>query len=306
MSSKEVEELKEKLRTIEENPFGVHFDPIETLKECLYHSSEEIQVRSARLVGSFPNADFIEPLFRLVAETSHLEVRKAALEALGTFLHHGRMSDYHREPEAEWELDEDSEMSELSPTQFEAIRDFMGEIVRQETWPSELRATALNYYAQLAPQEAAAQVDRFYRSGDERLKEGALQALSMLEGGDWEQLILQELSRTERDERKKRAIEAAGRHRIADAGPRLLDLLEESPDQEIREKAAEALSLIPWAKAGEHLQRFTEDENPRVREHAQNGLIRQHANLDLEDLPQQDDLPQEDRPPADRPQNEGF
>lgn len=285
MSSKDVEELKEKLKTIEENPFGVHFDPIETLKECLYHSSEEIQARAARMIGSFPNADFIEPLFRVVAETSNLEVRKTALETLGRFLHHGRMADYHRAEEAEWDLDEEDQMSELSSTQFEAIRDFMREIVNQATWPSELRSKALAFYARLAPQEAAAQVERFYRSEDRTLKEGALQALGYLEEGDWEQLILQELSRRENDERKKAALEAAGRHRIADAGPRLHDILEESRDQEVREKAAEALSLIPWAKAGEHLQKFTEDENPRVREHAQNGLIRQQAHLDGEEFP---------------------
>jgi HEAT repeat protein len=289
MSSKEVEELNEKLKTLEESPFGVHFDPIETLQECLYHRNDKIRSKAARLAGSFPNADFIEPLFRLVAENTNLEVRKAALEALGSFLHQGRMADYHREPEADWELESEDEMSELTRDQYEAIRDFMMELVKQETWPSELRSEALRYYARLEPEDAATQVDRFYRSNDETLKVGAVKALPSLETGNWEQMILQEISRHQRDERLKSSLEAAGTHRVADAGPRLLDLLEECPDQEIREKAAEALSLIPWAKAGEHLQKFTEDRNPRVSNHAQNGLIRQQSHLDLEDMPDPSD-----------------
>jgi len=291
MADKEVEELKEKLKTIEENPFGVHFDPVETLKECLYHRSDTIRVKAARMAGSFPNADFIEPLFRLVADSTELTVRVAALESLGAFLHHGRMADYHLETDSDRELEDDEELSELSPTQFRAIKDFMRELVKQENWPSELRAEALAHFARLDPEEAATQVDRFYRSDDQRLKEGAVEALISLDEGNWEQMILQELARqNQRDNRLKYAVEAAGKHRVSDAGPRLLDLLEESPNQEIREKAAEALSLIPWAKAGEHLQKFTEDRNPRVRTHAQNGLIRQQSHLDLEELP---DLPDE-------------
>lgn len=285
MSDKDVEELKEKLRTIEENPFGVHFDPVETIQEALYHRSDEIREHAARLAGSFPNADFIEPLFQLVAENTDLHVRQAALEALGAFLHHGRMSDYHIAEEAEWELEDDEQLSELDPDQFKAIRDFMRELVKQETWPASLRSEALSYFARLDPEEAAAQIDRFYRSENETLKTGAVQALVSLEHGDWERMILQEISRNRTDDRLKYAIEAAGIHQIADAGPRLLDLLEEKNNPEIRERAAEALSLIPWAKAGEHLQKFTDDPNPSIRSHAQNGLIRQQSQLDMEDFP---------------------
>lgn len=284
MDDKETKEIKEKLRTLEENPFGVHFDPIKTLKDALHNSNVEVLRHAAKLVGSFPNSDFIEPLFRIVAESVELEVRQAALESLGTFLHQARMADYHRESESEWELESEEQMSELSPEQYDAISEFMRKLVAQETWPSSLRSEALTYLARIDPESAATRVDQFYRSNDQKLKEGAVKALRSLESKDWEKMILQELSRTQRDDRHQYAIEAAGVHKIADAGPRLLDILEESRDQEIREKAAEALSLIPWAKAGEHLQRFTDDRNPVVRSHAQNGLIRQHSNLEDTDI----------------------
>lgn len=284
MSRKDASKLKEKLRILEENPFGSRLDPVETLKKSLYHQSNEVRVHAARLTGSFPSADFIEPLFQLAAENTDLDVRMAALDALGSFLHHGRMTDYHRRDQFDRELDNEEQMAELTPEQFDAIRDFMGKLVEQETWPDRMRIQALQYYAQLQPDEATVQVERFYRRGNETLKTGALQALVNLPEGDWERLILQELSRSKPDDRLRYAIEAAGTHQLVDAGPRLLDLLEESRDQRIRAKAAEALSLIPWAKAGEQLQKFMKDENPDVRAHAQNGLIRQHSNLDPAEL----------------------
>ncbi|MFB6347586.1 MAG: HEAT repeat domain-containing protein [bacterium] len=284
MSDKEAEDLKEKLNTLEENPFGVHFDPIETLKECLYHRNNEIRVRSARIAGSFPNADFIDPLFRIVAESTELDVRMAALESLGAYLHHGRMSDYHRVEDAEWELEDDDEMSELTTEQFDAIREFMNKLVQQDDWPDTLRGEALAHLARLDPESAAVEIDRFYRSNDEALKLGALKAIARIPSGDWEKLILQELSRQTEDDRILHAIEAAGTHRIVDAGPKLVNIIEESNNPEMREAAAEALSHIPWADSGEQLQRFTEDRNPKVRQFAQEGLIRQFSELDEDEL----------------------
>lgn len=284
MPDKDAEELKEKLNTLEENPFGVHFDPIETLKESLYHRSDEVRARAARIVGSFPNADFIDPLFRIVAESTETEVRMAALEALGAYLHHGRMSDYHRADEAEWELEDEDQMSELTTEQFNAIRDFMKKLVQQETWPARLRGEALAHLARLNTEDASVQIDRFYRSEDQNLKLGALKAIARIPSGDWEKIILQELSRQSEDDRMLYAIEAAGTHRIADSGPRLVNILEESANPEMREAAAEALSHIPWADSGEQLQRFTEDRNPKVRSFAQEGLIRQFSELDEDEL----------------------
>lgn len=284
MPDKEAEELKEKLNTLEENPFGVHFDPIETIKESLYHRSDEVRARAARIAGSFPNADFIDPLFRIVAESTDTEVRMAALEALGAYLHHGRMSDYHRAEEADWELEEDDQMSELTAEQFNAIRDFMKKLTQQDTWPSRLRGEALAHLARLDPEDASVEIDRFYRSEDRNLKLGAIKAIARIPSGDWEKLILQELSRQSEDDRILFAIEAAGTHRITDAGPRLVNILEESSNPEMREAAAEALSHIPWADSGEQLQRFTEDRNPKVRSFAQEGLIRQFSELDEDEL----------------------
>lgn len=284
MEDKEVEELKEKLNTLEENPFGVHFDPIDTLKESLYHRSDEVRARAARIAGSFPNAEFIDPLFRIVAESTELDVRMAALEALGAYLHHGRMSDYHRAGEADWDFEDDEEMSELSREQFNAIRDFMKKLVQQENWPAKLRGEALAHLARIDPESASVRIDRFYRSEDRNLKLGALKAIARISSGDWERTILQELSRQADDDRILYAIEAAGTHQISDAGPRLVNILEESNNPDMREAAAEALSLIPWADSGEHLQRFTEDRNPRVRSFAQEGLVRQFSELDEDEL----------------------
>lgn len=301
MPDKEAEELKEKLNTLEENPFGVHFDPIETLRDCLYHRNDEVRARAARIAGSFPNVEFIEPLFQIVAESTELEVRMAALEALGAYLHHGRMSDYHRASESEWELEDDDQMSELSPTQFDAIQEFMRKLIRQETWPARLRGEALAQLSRLDPEDASVEIDRFYRSDDENLKLGAVKAIARIPEGDWEKIILQELSRQNEDDRILYAIEAAGTHRITDAGPRLVNILEESSNPEMREAAAEALSHIPWADSGEQLQRFTEDRNPKVRSFAQEGLIRQFSELDEDDLRDFG----EDAPPGPGPSRSG-
>lgn len=279
MVEEEHEEIKEKLRTIEENPFGVHFDPIETLKQCLYHSDDEIRARAAKLVGSFPNADFIEPLFRLVAESDNLDVRKTGIDALGSFLHQARMSDYHLESESEWELDEDQQMDSLNPNQFGAIREFMGELVEQEDWPSSLRAEALPHYARLAPDVAMATIDRFYNSPNPDLQAGAVKAIAWVEGGNWERIIHKELLREARDERFFFAVEAAGAHRITDAVPKLADLLNETRNRDLRRAVAESLSLIPWGQYSDQLEEFVEDDDPEVQQYIHEGVIRQQNEV---------------------------
>lgn len=264
------EELMEKLETLEDDPFGIPFDPVQTLLDGLHHSEREIRVRAARLSGRFPVEEFIEPLFRLVAESRDLEVRKAGVDALGTFLHQGRMHDYHRSPPE----DEDAGMSRLSRVQFQAVRDFLGELVNQDDWPASLRARALPHYAKLEPESAASTIEQFYRSGDTRLIEGALEALGRIDTGEWNQLIKQELVRDSYDQRRLAAVDAAGIHDVHEVGPELVGILEESPREEFRRAAAEALSLISWGDAAQHLENYADDEDELVRQYAREGLAR--------------------------------
>lgn len=272
--SNTMQELDEKLSMLEENPFGVRFDPIDTLLETLHHSSEEIRARGARLSGSFPTEEFIEPLFRLAAEDPKLGVRRAAVEALGAFLHHGQMVDYHRSGKDEKDPEQLDPPQGISPVQFRAIRDFMGELAQQEDWPDALRATALPFYAELEPEAAETLIDRFYRSGREEQMRGALEAIGRLPSGDWTSLLKKEVSRETYDERRLAAIDAVGVHDVYETGPELVGILERAPRDEFRQAAAEALSVISWGEAPRHLEEFTEDEDEQVRQYAKEGMIR--------------------------------
>lgn len=291
MSDKEVEELKEKLRTLEESPFGVHFDPVELLQECLYHSDRDIRVKAIRLAGSFPNSDFIEPLFRIIAEGDDLEVRVAGIETLGNYLHKGQMADYDVDiPEDELDeevrevMAETRTMNGIDQTQFSAIRDFLGELTRQIEWPVELRAEALPHYAKLAPEEAKSLIEKFYRSEKVPLQKAALRAIGRISSGDWDRLLKQEVSSSGDPERRIMAIEAAGIHGVEEIGPDLVSILRDNNKEELRQAAADALGRIPWSEAGEYLSEFSEDRDPLVRQYINEGLIRRDDSSDVEDI----------------------
>lgn len=269
------QQLLERLEDLEQSPFSVNFDPISLLNQALHASGKRARKRSLELIGFFPNADFIEPLFRLIADETDLELRKQAIDTLGQFLHHGSMSDYDRIEPDEWDKPEEGTgMADLSPGQFQAIRDFMGELVNQPDWSPVLRARALIYYARLNPERAATRIDQFYSSGDEALIKGAVKAIARLSEGDWRGIIMKEITRQPDDQRKQAAIDAAGQHEVEEAGPQLVRILRETTRSELRQAAVDALGRVPWSEAADHLQEYLEDEDEVVRELAEQGLRR--------------------------------
>lgn len=273
------EERLDQLERLENNPFGASVDPVDFLNECLYDSNSEVRERALNVISFLPNADFIEPLFRIIDEDDDLEVRRTAIDTLGSFLHHGSMADYDVQLDEtgidiDDQLDEETGMAEMSRVQFSAVRDFLGELVNQPDWPPSLRGKALVHYARIVPDEASRRIEQFYQSGDSYLVIGAVKAIARLPKDDWTGMIMKELTRQPDDERKLAAVEAAGVHEIGEAGPELVNILDETDQSEIRQAAVEALCLIPWDQAPEHLKQYQEDPDEVVREIAQNGLKR--------------------------------
>ncbi|MGM0380651.1 MAG: HEAT repeat domain-containing protein [bacterium] len=268
------DKLEEKLEQLERNPFAGKYNPVDTILEGFYHSSEKLQRKAIRMAGAFPVEDYIKPLFQMVAGGNSLEVRRAAVETLGNFLHQGEMSDYHLATKDQIEFDSEDEMSGLSVDQFKAIRDFLETLVAQEDWPEVLRAEALKHYAPLAPDEAATRAEQFYNSTSARLRLAALGAISRIDRGNWTSIIMQEMRRQENDERKMATIHAAGRHKISEAGPDLVKVLTENTNKEFRRSAIEALASLEWPEAEEYLKRYTDDEDDFISKQAQRGLIK--------------------------------
>ncbi len=266
--------LEEKLEQLERNPFAGEFNPVETILEGFYHSSEKLQIKAIRMAGAFPTGDYIKPLFQIIAGEHPLEVRLAGVKTLGNYLHQGQMSDYHFAENEQLDIEEEEEMSALTVQQFRAIRDFLETLVEQEDWPDMLRAEALKHYAPLAPESAATKAEQFYNSTSHQLRLAALEAISRIDCGRWTSIIMQEMQRRENDERKLAAIHAAGRHLISETGPELTKLLAESSDIEFRRAAIEALASLEWPEAEEYLERYTNDEDDFISKQAQRGLIK--------------------------------
>jgi HEAT repeat protein len=279
MTDATTDELLDQLERLENNPFGAGVDPVDFLNECLYHSDREVRDRALGVISHLPNADFIEPLFRIIDEDDDLDVRRSAIDTLGSFLHHGSMADYdvsldESGIELDEQLDEDTGMEEMDRIQFSAIRDFLGQLVDQPDWPPSLRGRALVHYARIEPEEASRRIEQFYQSEDSYLVIAAVEAIGRLPGGDWTSLIMTELTRQPDDARKRAAVEAVGVHELEEAGPELVNIIEETDNAEIRQAAVESLSLIPWEEAPEYLQQYQDDPDEVVREIAQNGLKR--------------------------------
>lgn len=272
MPEDETEELAERLEHLVEDPFSLRSDPVQLLETCLGHSSDDLKLQAARLAGSLAAGPLIKPLFELIASDAPLEVRRAGVQSLGEFLHRGRMSDLHRDPPEQGpSVREDGA---LSSDQFEAVRDFLGRLVDEESWPEVLRAQALPHYASLAPREAASRAERFYASGSDVLREGAMRAIARLDVGHWDNIVMQELSRDEVDRRRREAVRAAAAHRILDAVPELLRLLREATEEELRREVARAVARLWEGASTNELQRFAGDDDPEVQRAIQEAIYR--------------------------------
>ncbi len=272
MPEQDVEELAERLERLAEDPFSLRSDPVDLLETCLRHSSDDLKLQAARLAGSLAAGPLIKPLFELIASGAPLEIRRAGVQSLGQYLHRGRMSDLHREPpEAGPSI---RESDSLSSEQFEAVRDFLGRLVNDESWPEALRAGALPHYASLAPEEAASHAERFYSSGSEVLREGAIRAISRVDVGHWDNIVMQELGRSDTDRRRREAVRAAAAHRIHDAVPELLRLLREASEEDLRRETARAVARLWEGASRDELQRFAQDDDPQVQRSIQEALYR--------------------------------
>lgn len=269
------EKILEKLEEIERAPFSLPFNPVEVIKEGLFHTDKEVRDYALQLAGAYGSPEFIKPLFHLAAEAQKLETRQEALEVLGNFLHEGKISDFHRIDEQQADPEQKPNTKRLSRSQFQAIRDFLRGAVEEPDWPATLRARALVFFAMIEADEAKKTIENFYNSGNRTLAEGALKAISRLRSGEWTDIIMQELSSRHNKNRRQAAVEAAGQHRINEAGPELLKILENSGDSELRVAAIESLSMLTWSEAPRYLKEFKNDENKEVRRIATRGMLRQ-------------------------------
>ncbi len=270
MAEKEDDTLG-KLETIGLHPFNSPFDPIETVVEGLFHVEDKTRERALELAGVFKSPEFIEPLFHLAAGDAEIEVREAALEALARFIHEGKISDFHRESGGSGE---EEASGRTNKTQFQAIKEFMQRSAEADDWPSELRVKALQTLATVEAEGAKRLIDNFYYSGDKELIAGAVEAISRVHGGEWQQIILKELSGSYGSARKRAAVKAAGLHGITEAGPELIRLLENSGDEVIRRSAAEAIGRLDWSEGAKHLKRFQDDRDKKVQEKVTESLVR--------------------------------
>ncbi|MFP4687402.1 MAG: hypothetical protein ACLFN5_04750 [bacterium] len=268
------EKLSEQLEEIAKNPFALAFEPQEVIMEALYHSDDELRKQAINLAASFDAADFIEPLFHLIADDNRLEIRLAGLHCLGDYLHRGLMADYHLAGQKQYKTVEDEEIKGLTLLHFNLIRDYIEKIVEQEDWPNALRGRALVYYALAAPELAAASINRFYNSGEAELVTGAVKAIARIKQGEWRQIIMRELMREVNDARRLAALEAAAVHDIYEAGPELIRILDEETDKQQALAAVETLGYLSWPKATDYLKKYAESDDPQIAETAQTALLR--------------------------------
>ncbi len=258
------DDILQQLKMIEQNPFDLSFDPVETISQGLFHLDDELRLKALQLAGSFKSPEFIKPLFHLAAEETDPVIQEKALEALSQFLHEGKLYDFHLN-----KLPRETGRAttkRVSQTEFNVIVEFFVELTKRENYPAKIRVQTLLQLANLNHDQVTEFIDRFYYSEEPILTRGALQAISRIERGDWMEIILEELTSSHSDQRKLAAIEAAGAHRLEEAGPELVRTLENSDDSHVRLAAIEALSRSSWESATEHLKKFLDDPDPTIKQ----------------------------------------
>lgn len=226
----------------------------------------QIRQSSLDLMADLLTMDYLRLLHDLAQTDPALNVRVAAVRALGPFVLA-------------------AEVGQIPEDYVEGVADYLLAIVNDETLDGELRGRALESASFTTSDAVTTAIEYAYDEGDARMHASAIFAMGASNDERWAEIVLGEL-KSRKTEYRYEAARAAGELMLVEAIPQLTRLTAEE-DQQVAGAAIWALGEIATAEAirvlENVLERAEEEEDDALADLVEEAL--ENASASSGDVP---------------------
>lgn len=268
-------EVVAELVEIAEVNFEVDFSPV----FLLGLGDADAEVRSQSIAGLWEQEDpvLIGPFIHLLETDEVPLVRASAATALGRFVYL-------------------YELEELDPAFIEPVRKALLTTIHQLAEDVEVRRRAIESAAFFSGPEIVRIIENAYYDDNEKMQVSAVFAMGRNADGQWRPRVLAELDNANSEIRFE-AARACGELEVADAVPKLVELIDEDLDLQVQEVAIWALGRIGGSLAREALEICADSDVEAIALAAAEALDEINlfsGEFDLFDFDEDDDFGDED------------
>jgi HEAT repeat protein len=249
IEQKRRQQIINRLVELAEDSVELNFDAI--FKHCLKDPDEAVRRKAIEGLWENEEASFIQSLINLMEQDSSVGVREAAVMALGRF---AMLAEYGK----------------LTPEQATRISRVLLATTGDKSNHIDIRRRALEAVAPLSLPRVRQAIMEAYRSGDTKLRIGAIYAMGRNCDIAWLQMLLEELASDSVELRYEAAV-ACGELGEEEAVPYLIGLTEDA-DKEVQLVAVQALGKIGGSEAREHLELCLSHRSEAIRQVAEQAL----------------------------------
>lgn len=273
----------EHIATSEDRFFHDYTPDIETY---LVDEDPEVRVRAVECLWEYPEPAYIDVLIHLAENDPSDEVRRSALSGLGIYIHEGEFADY----DFDWgQYDELMREDELPQADFERVRDYLLGVIRDDSWPADVRRFAIEAISPSQAPEVLSIIEQAYHHADPTMKVSAVFAMGQNGNPRWEDYVLEALCGSV-PELEYEAVRAAGFMSLDRANRQLMRIAEGAEDKALRIAAIWSLGEIGHEMAFALLDDLQFDSDKDIREAAEEALDEWMMSAHLREFDDEDFL----------------
>ncbi len=243
-------EIVQELVEITEVNFEVDFEPV----FIIGLADEDADVRATSINGlwEYEQPQLITPLIHLLRTDETIIVRAAAASSLGRFIYL-------------------SELEEIDDKYVAPVKEVLLETIYQPAEDVEVRRRAVESISFLGDPAVTKIIENAYYDDDEKMQVSAIFAMGRNADARWRPQVISELDNANHEIRFE-AARACGELEAGDAVLKLIELIDEDSDIQIKEMSIWALGRIGGQTAREALEICTESDNEAIVTAAEDAL----------------------------------
>ena len=262
-------------RIVEGEDYSADYWPV--LREYLEYQDAEVRSLALEGLWDYPMPELITTLFKIARNDPNQEVRSKAIVTLGRYIYEGDMADY----DFDWgDMDDLMREDELPEEDFLKVKDFLLELVRDDSQPLDSQRFAVEALSFLNEPEVQGLIEAAYAHPDVKMKVSAIFAMGRQGDQRWTNTLLKELDNKVK-ELQYEAVRAVGEAYLDAAAPRLKELALVD-DKALQLEAIWSLGKIGGEGVSELLYDLADSEDKEIKEMAEAAL--DELNLWAEDL----------------------
>ncbi len=248
--TKRRQDIVQELVEITEFNIEVDFNPVFLLSL----DDEDSQVRASAINGLWEDEspDLIEPLVYLMQTDPEVTVRAAAATALGKYINL-------------------RELEDIDPIPVVLVEEALLKTIRKAQEDVEVRRRAIEAISFTSETDITQIIENAYYDDHKKMRISAIFAMGRHNAKKWHPLALKELDNPNPEIRFE-ATRTCGELQVSEAVSKLIDLIAEDSDQEVREMAIGALGNIGGPEALQTLEICLDSDNEAMAQAAEDAI----------------------------------